>query len=149
MNTEEFIEGHEGRRNKPYKDNAVPPKKTIGVGWNMDAHPLPPVMQNYLKQNGEITDAMVDQLLEISIEAATSDCESLFPDFDNFSDDRKMALIDFVFQLGLTKAGKFVHAVAAINTGRWADAAAEMMNSEWAKQVPSRAEEVTDLVENG
>jgi GH24 family phage-related lysozyme (muramidase) len=60
-----------------------------------------------------------------------------------------MALIDFVFQLGKTKALKFHHTIAAINTGRWEDAANHMRQSAWFKQVPKRAVEVTDLIEAG
>jgi len=146
---EQFITRHEGRRNKPYQDNANPPKETIGVGWNMTANPLPLGMKAYLHDHGEITDVMIDQLLSISIGLATFNCEKLFPDFDNFSDNRRMALIDFVFQLGKHGAGNFVHAIAAINTGRWKDAANAMRNSEWFHQVPNRAEEVTDLIEEG
>ena len=100
MTTQKFIEGHEGRRNKPYKDTAEPPKTTLGVGWNMDANPLPDDIQEYLNANGEITDEMVDRLFSISLDRATVGCKDLFPDFDNFSDNRKMALIDFTFEMG-------------------------------------------------
>jgi len=147
MTIEEFIEKHEGRRNKPYKCTAG--HNTIGVGWNMDANLLPPKIADYLKENGEITDAMIDQLLRLSIMVAISDCNALFPSFDDFSDNRRMALIDFVFQLGKHRANNFVHAIAAINTGRWEDAANAMRDSAWFHQVPNRAAEVTELIKNG
>jgi lysozyme len=147
MNTEQFIEKHEGRKLKPYKCPAG--ANTIGVGWNMDANPLPGAIGRYLKENGRITNEMADQLLSISIKVAASDCEDLFPGFDTFTDNRKIALIDFLFQLGKSRALKFVHAVAAINTGRWDNAATEMRNSAWAAQVPNRAKEVTGLIETG
>ena len=149
MTTQQFIEGHEGRRNKPYKDTAEPPKTTIGVGWNMDANPLPDDIQEYLNANGEITDEMVDRLFSISLDRATVGCKDLFPDFDNFSDNRKMALIDFTFEMGERGESKFTHAVAAINAGQWDDAARYMLESLWAEQVPNRAKDVTDLIAAG
>ena len=149
MTTREFIEKHEGRRNKPYLDNAKPPKETIGVGWNMDAKPLPEDIQEYLNANGEITEEMIDRLLDISVEVAESCCQDLFPDFDNFSENRKMALTDFTFQLGEKTEKHFVHTLAAINTGRWEDAAEGMRNSRWFNEVPNRAKEVIELIEEG
>lgn len=147
MTVAEFIAKHEGRKNKPYRCPAG--ARTIGVGYNYDANPLPKHIADYLKVHGKITDDMIDELLNISIEIAEGDCMRLFPDWDNFTPNRKMALTDFLFQLGYTKASKFIHAIAAINTGRWEDAAMHMRNSAWAHQVPKRAEEVTEMIEVG
>lgn len=147
MNVYELIEKHEGRRKKPYKCTAG--KRTIGVGWNYDANPLPPDIANYLRDNKQITDEMIDRLLEISVRQAVADCHALFPDFDNFADNRRMALTDFVFQLGIKRVRGFVKAVAAINTGRWTDAAKEMKDSAWYRQTPNRAEEIIDMIEEG
>jgi len=113
MTIEEFIEKHEGRRKKPYKCSAG--ANTIGVGYNFDANPLPKNIADYLKAHGEITDAMIAQLLKESILTAVLDCGDLFPDFDNFSDNRRMALIDFVFQLGKHRASQFIHAIADVS----------------------------------
>lgn len=71
----EFIEKHEGRQNKPYKCPAG--FNTIGVGWNIDAHPLPERIAKYLKQHGEITDEMIDELLKKSLVRTYYDCKYL------------------------------------------------------------------------
>lgn len=147
MKLKDFITKHEGLRLKPYKCPAG--KNTIGVGFNFDANHLPSDIEAYLKKNGKITEEMADRLLDLSISRAAYDCLSLFPEFNNFSENREMALIDWMFNLGLTKAKKFIHTIAAINTGRWEDAAEGMRKSLWAKQVGRRAEEVTNLIENG
>lgn len=147
MTIKEFISNNEGRRNKPYKCSAG--FNTIGVGWNMDARPLPAPVQDYLDEHGEITEEMIDDLLEVSILSAIADCEDLFPDFDNFSDARRMALVDFLFNLGRKKAMQFVNTIHLINIGHWKDAAEAMRKSLWAKQVKKRAEIVTDMIEEG
>jgi lysozyme len=143
----DLLKRHEGVRKKPYKCPAG--FLTVGVGWNIDANPLPKDIAAYLKKNGEITDDMVDRLLFISVGAATLNCYGLFPDFENFTENRQMALIDFVFQLGGAGAAKFVNSIAMINTGRWEDAAENMMKSAWAKQTPKRAAEITQMIEEG
>lgn len=155
---EQFITRHEGRRRKPYKCPAG--FNTIGVGWNMDANPLPKKIRDYLKEHGEITDKMVDDLLRISIGVAVTGCLDLFPDFEKFSDNRRMALIDFVFNLGEHRTSHFVNTIAAINTGRWEDAAQGIRKSLYWKQLGGdppeaddkkleRPEEVANLIEMG
>jgi len=154
----QFIERHEGRRNKPYKCTAG--KNTIGVGWNFDDNPLPKKIRDYLKAHGEITDAMIDELLKISIGIAIQGCEDLFPEFEKFSENRRMALIDFLFNLGGHRTSHFINTIAAINTGRWEDAAAGVRKSLYWKQLGGdppgtddgkleRPEEIADMIEVG
>jgi len=147
MTLKEFITSHEGKRLKPYKCPAG--KNTIGVGYNFDSNHLPSDIETYLKTNGQITEEMSDRLLNISISRAAHDCLSLFPSFNDFSENRKMALIDWMFNLGLTKASRFIRTVHCINTGHWDGAANNMRQSLWARQVGRRAVEVTYLIENG
>lgn len=147
MTLKEFITSHEGKRLKPYKCTAG--KNTIGVGYNIDANHLPADIEEHLKTNGQITEDMSDRLLNLSINLAIDDCARLFPEFKSFSENRKMALIDWMFNLGLTKATRFIRTVHCINTGRWKDAANYMRQSLWARQVKRRAVEVTYLIENG
>ena len=142
-----LLEKHEGRKHKPYRCTGG--KRTIGIGHNFDDNPLPPHIADYLKKNGQITDDMVDELLETDILHATADCCVLFPGFDSFSERRKMALVDFVFQLGFNRARKFIHSIACINTGRWEKAGEQMRKSAWAEQTPNRAIEIISMIEEG
>ena len=147
MDVYEFIERHEGRRIRPYRCPAG--AMTIGVGWNMDANDLPDDIARFLVANKYITDDMIDRLLEISVRQAVADCRVLFPGWDAMEPARKMALTDFVFQLGFRRARGFRHAIAAINTNRWEDAAREMLDSAWASQTPKRAAEITEIIKTG
>lgn len=147
MTLYEFIEKHEGRRKKPYKCPAG--KLTIGVGHNIDANPLPIDIKRHLAQYGSIDNEMIDRLLNTDIRHAVADCKVLFPQFATFSDNRRMALIDFVFQLGFTGAKKFTRSVNAINAEKWDDAARYMGESLWARQTPVRAAEVIKLIKEG
>lgn len=142
-----LLEKHEGRKHKPYRCTGG--KRTIGIGHNFDDNPLPPHIADYLKKNGQITDDMVDELLETDILHATADCCVLFPGFDSFSERRKMALVDFVFQLGFNRARKFIHSIACINIGRWEKAGEQMRKSAWAEQTPNRAMEIISMIEEG
>jgi len=147
MTIKELLIKHEGKKSRPYKCPAG--FNTIGIGYNFDANPLPEDIEKYLKENGKITEDMIDRLLFLSVGAATTDCHSLFPDFDNFTEARRMALVDFLFNIGKRRAMGFRKAIAAINTKRWADAAKEMKDSTWFNQVKGRAAEIIEMIEEG
>lgn len=147
MTQREFTEKEEGKRYKVYKCSAG--KNTIGIGWNIDANPLPQDIAKYLKENGKLLDEHVDRLWAISIGRAISDCKKLFPNYDLFSPNRKIALTDFVFQVGLTTAREFKNTIKAINEGKWQEACNRMMKSKWFNQVRNRAQRVLNLIMEG
>lgn len=147
MTLKELLIKHEGKRYKPYKCSAG--HWTIGIGHNIDAKGLPVDIQAYLTQYGKITDAMIDILYEQDVNQAIEDCLKLYKGFENFTKNRKKALIDFLFNLGFSKTRKFVKANQAINEGRFDDAGYEMKDSLWYHQVGDRADEVIEMLVNG
>jgi lysozyme len=106
-------------------------------------------MAEYLHDNGEITIEMLEELFESDVGHALDGCHKLYPDYDNFTENRQNALCDFVFQVGIGTAKTFKHTNACINSGDWDGAADNLMDSEYAKQVPSRAKEVAQLIREG
>ena len=146
VDLKQMIKDHEGFSNYPYLCSQN--HKTIGWGWNLDANPLPKDIQAYLDGNGLITPAHAERLLDISIGNAIASCKRLFPRFDYFDETRKAALTDFLFNIGIGTAKKFIHAIAAINTGRWEEAAKEMRDSDWFRQVGKRAVAITAMIES-
>ena len=144
MTQREFAELNEGKRYKVY--TCTGGAKTIGIGHNIDAHPLPKDIADYLKKNGRILDEHIDRLYIIDEGHAVSDCKKLFPEFKSFTHDQKVALTDFLFQLGYDRASKFAKSIHLINIGHWEEAADNMLLSLWAKQTPNRAKRVTELL---
>ncbi len=147
MNLKEMITRHEADRLKRYRCPAG--HWTIGRGWNMDAHPLPPDIASYERIHGDITQEMSDRLLDISIETATKQCQSLYMGFDGYPEARRFALIDFVFNVGVGTALKFRKMRAAISMQDWNRAADEMVDSDWFKQVGTRGPEIVGMVRMG
>ena len=142
----EMIGRHEGLRLRPYVCPAGKP--TIGYGWNLE-NPLPPEIASYFRMRGEITEEMADELLRISVDAATRQCRALYPGFDRFDEARRHALIDFVFNVGAGTALKFKKMRATIERGNWNDAADEMIDSLWYRQVGARGREIVDMIRKG
>ena len=50
------------------------------------------------------------------------------------------------FNLGAPRLGKFRKFISAINDEQWIEAAVEMLDSNWAKQVGPRAERLKQIV---
>jgi lysozyme len=111
---------------------------TIGIGRNVDP-------------NGGIglTDEEVDMLLEGDILRVIKELSAEYPWFNSLDDARKNALIDISFNLGATRLRLFKKALAAMEVADYSLAADEFMDSRWAKQVRSRAIELTEMIRNG
>jgi len=128
-----MIKRHEGLRLFPYR--CIGGKLTIGYGWNLDAHPLPVDYAHCLRATGKITEAMAEHLLTIMIDMAERDCRDIYPGFNRFSETRRFALIDFLFNLGSTRALKFKKMRKAIEAEDWEEAANQVNDSVYWRQL--------------
>jgi len=149
MNTDllrDMLKRHEGLRLKAYPCSRN--HMTIGYGWNLKK-PLPRSIDAYLNINGEITKEMAEKLLDISMDTAIRQAWDIFPQFGGFSERRQMALVDWLFNVGIGTALTFRRALAAISAGEWGKAADAMEESRWFEQVKSRGIEIVEMVRNG
>ena len=55
-------------------------------------------------------------------------------------------VIEMAYQMGFTGFTKFKKAIANMKDKNWKAAAAEMLDSRWAKQTPNRANRLADIV---
>jgi lysozyme len=147
MTLKQLLTKHEGRKNKPYKDTKG--LATIGIGHNIDAKGLPDDIYAFLEANGYITDEMIDRLFDEDIRDAAFDCKRLYPGFDDLTEARQNALIDFVFNVGHKTASTFKNTNRAINEERWDDAADGLLASKYARQVGKRARDVAEMLREG
>lgn len=132
-NLREMLKRHEGYSSMPYKCPAG--KRTIGWGHNIDARPLPKDIEGYLAANSYILPEHAERLLSDDIRMATQDCQRIFLGFDTFSDRRKEALIDMIFNMGAAGVGKFKKMIKAIGNGDWNEAAHQVNDSEYWREL--------------
>lgn len=126
----------EGRVPHAYKDSEG--YLTIGVGHLIDK-----------KKGGRLPDFIIDLLLEYDIDAKINQIKSALPWIEKLSDARQRVVINMVFNLGLAGFQKFRNAIAAMKAEDWDVAAAEMLNSKWARQVGPRAERLAQMMRTG
>ena len=123
---------HEGFRSKPYKDSVG--VTTIGVGWNLDANGLP--------------ERMLWELLEVGIDNATGTLDGIWAQWRNLDDVRQRVLVNMAFNLG-PRLGNFKKFLFALGQRDYKQAAKEMLDSTWARQVGPRAIELATEMETG
>ena len=129
----EQLKRHEGLRLTPYKCTAD--KWTIGVGRNLE--------------DVGISEEEAEMLLLNDIQRASHQLKERFPWTLELDEVRFSALLNFVFNVGIGTASKFVNAMALLKARNYDMAADEFLNSRWAKQVGQRAIEVTEQIRTG
>jgi GH24 family phage-related lysozyme (muramidase) len=139
-----YIELHEGRKEKAYVDTKKHP--TIGIGFNLDRADAKQWVEslglNYdAMKEGKIglTNSHIEQLYEADLATAIADAKKFFPRFDELDAMRQIVLVDMVFNLGLSRLNKFKKFKLALEQNDYEEAAQQMEQSRWAKQVNSRS----------
>lgn len=129
---EDMIERHEGRSLVPYKCTAG--KLTIGVGRNLEARGISDAVANLMLQ--EDIELCIDQL-------------GRFPWYAELDEVRRNAMIDMVFNLGITRFSKFKKMIAAMKNKDYFEASMQAKDSAWYNQVGNRAVEVCAMIRHG
>jgi len=127
------IKKHEGFRQYLYTDSTG--NASIGYGRNLHAVGI------------SITEA--DILLGDDITNATMELYRFLPLAQDLDDVRKAVLIEFTFNIGIEKVLQFRAMIKALEEKDYKAAAAAMLDSEWAKQVHSRANDMSYSMETG
>ncbi|MGZ7176034.1 glycoside hydrolase family protein [Burkholderia gladioli] len=133
----------------PYLDTGTPPKRTVGVGHNLDVSPLPDGW------TFPLSDAQVTQLLTRDISTTLAKLTSFLPWWCQMDEVRQRVIANMCFNMGIGNAltGKgllgFKNTLAAMQRGSYSVAAAGMLNSKWATQVGARATRLARAMETG
>jgi lysozyme len=148
---EKLVEKHEGRRHSVYKDTVG--RLTIGVGWNLDDSSSETICEYFgfnladLKNGTQtLNDAQIDEVFDHQISATISDAMGIFPNFVNMPDNVQAVVCDLIFNLGETRFSKFVSTIAQLKLSNWQQAADDLTNSLWFRQVGNRGIEDVALL---
>ena len=96
-----------------------------------------------------LSEAEAEVLLENDIRRVEEELER-FPWFEKLAPVRKAAVTSLNYNLGLTRFLKFKKMIKGLEKGNWSNAAFEVFpNSKYAKQVPNRAFEISEMIRRG
>ena len=132
----------EGKRPLRYFDSKGIP--TIGIGHNMLSRPLPSGWKEPL------TIDQIDQLFVEDSSDAIHMVRNVFADcFDSWSDNRKAAIVDLVFNMGIGTFLTFGPTITHIRAGEWEEVAKHLEGSKWFKDVKRRGPKVVKMIREG
>lgn len=151
IDTNEMIQRfvlHEGCELMPYRCPAG--YLTIGVGRNLETNPLTAEEQKVCGDwRHGITKNAAFYLLRNDIERAKRDCNKAIPFFNTLDEERKYALLDMCFNLGIKRLLKFKNMLSAMGVGNWDKASDECLNSRYARQTGKRAKRIANTIKTG
>ena len=133
---------HEGYVNAIYSDSLG--YKTLGIG-----HLVLSYDDEHFKEVGmPVSNWRVADYFFKDLSNKFNDCKRLYPDIETYPEEVQLILINMMFNLGYNKLSKFKKMKAAIERNDWKQAAEEMKDSLWFKQVKSRGVELYERMRN-
>ena len=73
-----------------------------------------------------------------------SDCNKLYPDFYDLPDEAQLIIANMMFNMGRPRLSKFKGMKRGVDARDWNQAADEMVDSRWYKQVTNRANRLVE-----
>lgn len=139
---------HEGIVLKPYVCPAG--KWTIGVGRCYQTNPFTPEEKKAIGdyKNGITRNAAL-MLLRNDIARCVKELKENFSWFKGLDEERKYALLDMCFQLGLGGLKGFKKMLKALEQHDYKEAAKQCKDSKYHKDTPKRCERIAKLIETG
>ncbi len=111
--------------------------RTIGVGRNLD------------RSGGGLSEDEVEYLLNNDIRTTVDAVNRKFPIVKDLSENRRVALYDMAFNLGVKGLRRFKKMWKALECHNYNTAAYEMMDSRWSQQVGKRAKTLEMMMRLG
>lgn len=131
MDAKALIQRHEGYRDRVYLDTEGIPT----VGWG---HAFLP--------GSKVSREICEMLFDADYADACRDYTTLGLTLNPV---RRSVIINMLFNLGLPRFAKFRRLLDALRRGDYSQAAAEMLDSKWAKQVGNRADDLAEMMRAG
>ncbi len=130
----EELERDEGCVYQIYNDHLGYP--TFGIGHLVTGHD---------KEHGwsvgtDVEEDRVREVFEQDVQTVLSDCEILYPDFYDLPEEVQLIVANMMFNMGRPRLSKFKGMKRGVDSRNWEQAADEMVDSQWYRQVERRAD---------
>ena len=90
-------------------------------------------------------DRVIDAF-EQDVQTVLSDCAILYPDFDELPEEAQQVIANMMFNLGRPRLSAFKGMKAGVDSRDWNEAADQMVDSRWYRQVGARAERLVERI---
>ena len=123
---------HEGFKKKVYTDTEG--YQTIGYGFAI--------------KDLELDRDIAEEILARKVTYLITRIRRTFDWYDTMPEDIQDVVVNMCYNIGIKGYSKFKKHIKHLKSNNWEDAADEMLDSLWAKQVKTRANELSDIVRN-
>ena len=138
----EELEIDEGCKYEIYLDHLG--YHTFGIGHLVVEHDA-----EYGWEVGTSIDTVrVHEAFEQDIKTVLSDCSKLYSDFEDLPEEAQRVIANMMFNMGLTRLSKFKGMKRGVDSRNWNQAADEMVDSRWYRQVTNRADRLVERMRN-
>lgn len=140
----------EGFNPLPYQDSVG--VWTIGIGYNMEAHGIPPEWVKPILDHTGITKDQAIEKLKKEWDSCASKAATIFgSDWSSFSDAQKFVVTDMIFNMGVGNRSRgflsFRNTIEFMKIGNWRAVCNCLKSSKWYRQVGRRAERDIKILE--
>ena len=88
----------------------------------------------------------VAEAFESDIQSVLRDCNILYSDFDDLPEEAQQVIANMMLNLGRPRLSKFAGMKRGVDTRDWNQAADEMVDSAWYRQVTNRADRLVERI---
>ena len=138
----EQLEIDEGVKYEVYRDHLG--YATFGIGHLITVHDP----ENGWSMGTYVDEDRVIEAFEQDCENVLRDCNILYEDFDDLPEEAQQVIANMMFNMGRPRLSKFKGMKRGVDARDWAAAAAEMVDSNWYRQVTNRANRLVERMRN-
>ena len=93
-----------------------------------------------------VSESRVVEAFEQDVQTVLSDCAILYPDFEELPEEAQQIIANMMFNLGRPRLSAFKGMKAGVDARDWNEAADQMVDSRWYRQVGARAERLVERI---
>jgi lysozyme len=132
------LEIDEGVKHEIYLDHLGLP--TFGIG-----HLITKSDEEYGEDVGTpVSDDRVKECFESDVKQVIKDCQILYDDFNDLPEEAQLIIANMMFNMGRPRLSKFKGMKRGVDARDWNQAADEMVDSRWYRQVTNRANRLVE-----
>ena len=136
------IENDEGCKYEVYLDHLGLP--TCGIGHLIKEDDP----EHGLEVGTKIGEERVNELFETDIKETIDECKLIYNDFDDLPEEAQYIIANMMFNMGRPRLSRFHKMKQAVDNRDWKEAANQMIDSRWYKQVPNRANRLVNRMKS-
>ena len=91
-----------------------------------------------------ISEERVNEAFESDMNIVLDDCQTLYDDFDELPEEAQHIIANMMFNMGRPRLSRFHKMKRAVDNREWEEAANQMKDSRWYKQVTNRANRLVE-----